>query len=88
MAQRDNKPIDMLIDSIDIDTYADHLDWYSPVGSIVFVKYNQWVKDPKYRQDLAERLGLHFTDAALDQLSIFGNGSSFDGMKYLKTLLP
>ena len=84
MAQRDNKPIDMLIDSIDIDTYADHLDWYSPVGSIVFVKYNQWVKDPKYRQDLAERLGLHFTDAALDQLSIFGDGSSFDGMKYLK----
>ena len=35
--------------------------------------------------DLAKMLGLKFTDAAINQLSIFGGGSSFDGMKYIKT---
>jgi hypothetical protein len=29
-------------------------------------------------------LGLHFTDAALDQLSPFGGGSSFTKMEFLK----
>ena len=85
MAERDNKPTDMIIDSIDIDTYADHLDWYSPIGSTTFIKYNNWVVDPEYRRKVAEKLNLKFTDASLDQLSIFGGGSSFDGMDYIKT---
>ena len=84
MAERDKRPIDEIIDSVDIETYADHLNWYSPVGSIVFIKYNEWVKDPEYRKSIVKKLDLHFTDAALDQLSIFGDGSSFDGMNYLK----
>ena len=85
MAKRDNKPVEEVISHDDIRTYADHLNWYSPVGSMVFVKYNQWFQDTGYREEIATKLDLHFTDAALNQLSIFGEGSSFDGMSYLKT---
>ena len=34
---------------------------------------------------MAEGLGLYFTDAAINQGSPFGGGSSFDKMEYLKT---
>ena len=36
------------------------------------------------RKEIAEGLGLEFTDAALNQLSPFGGGSSFSNMMYLK----
>ena len=84
MAKRDNKPVEEIISDDDIQTYSDHLYWYSPVGSMVFIKYNQWFTDLDYRKEITTKLGLNFTDACRDQLSIFGDGSSFDGMSYLK----
>ena len=46
--------------------------------------FNSWADDYNYRRQVAERLGLQFTDVAREQTSIFGGGSSFDGLDYLK----
>ncbi|EDX84264.1 hypothetical protein S7335_1961 [Synechococcus sp. PCC 7335] len=43
------------------------------------VNYNQWVNDSAYRRQLAETLGLEFTDSGVDDVMTNGGGSSFDG---------
>ena len=48
----------------------------------VFVLYNRWVRDAAYRRRVAERLGLAFTDAGVDEVPAVGRGSSFDGRRY------
>ena len=86
MAERDDKPVKDLIDESKIETYKDHFRYINQdMPGIHHILYNQWVEDSNYRQEICEKLGLRFTDAAIDQLSIFGGGSSFDGMKYIKT---
>jgi len=42
------------------------------------VRYNDWFQSEAYRKDLAERLGLEFSDAGLEDVTKFGFGSSFD----------
>ena len=77
MAHRDNKPVKELINDEDIQAYSEHLDWYSPSTRRlanwggVFVKYNKWFTNTEYRQDIADKLNLHFTDATLNQLESF-----------------
>ncbi len=46
------------------------------------ISYNRWREDPQYRQQLAERLDLRFTDADLDAVPACGGGSSFDGHRF------
>jgi hypothetical protein len=48
----------------------------------VFVNYNQWATDYAYRQNIADRLKLNFTDAGIDDVHTQAGGSSFDGTKY------
>lgn len=43
------------------------------------VNYNQWVSSTDYRRQLAETLGLEFTDSGVDDVMTNGGGSSFDG---------
>lgn len=43
------------------------------------VNYNQWVNNPDYRRQLAESLGLEFTDSGVDDVMTNGGGSSFEG---------
>jgi len=50
-----------------------------------FVSFNRWVADRGYREALAARLGLAFTDAGLGAVARWGPtawGDSFDGLAY------
>lgn len=46
------------------------------------VSYNRWIGDRSYRRDLAEALGLTFSDAGRQDVPPVGAGSSFDGRLY------
>lgn len=51
---------------------------YLPYEKLV-INYNQWASNKTYRKQLAEKLGIPFTDAGFDQVTNYGGGSSFDG---------
>ncbi|NJN61867.1 MAG: hypothetical protein HC795_10335 [Coleofasciculaceae cyanobacterium RL_1_1] len=46
------------------------------------VSYNEWVTSRDYRQTIAEKLGLTFTDQGFDTVNTQAGGSSFDGLEY------
>lgn len=46
------------------------------------VSFNAWTSDRAYREQLAARLGLPFTDAGFEDVHGFGGGSSFDGTAF------
>lgn len=46
------------------------------------VSYNQWCMDRAYRREIAEALGLRFTDAGRQAVWACNGGSSFDGDAY------
>jgi hypothetical protein len=48
----------------------------------VLVNFNKWFAERDYRKSLAEKLGLDFSDQAVNQVTSFGRGSSFDGTKF------
>jgi hypothetical protein len=83
MALRDNKIIEEVINNDKVALYKDHLLNYDK-PDCYFIKFNDWAINKDYRETICKDLGYTFTDAAKDQLSIFGGGSSFDDMKYLK----
>jgi hypothetical protein len=50
-----------------------------------FVLFNRWIAEPEYREALAVRLGLPFTDAGIDEVARWGPtawGDSFDGLAF------
>lgn len=51
-------------------------------SSRMFISYNDWVASQSYRQQLAEELGLDFTDSGVDEVPDTAGGSSFDGLRY------
>ena len=86
MAQRDNKEIKDIINEDKVEVYKDHFRYINDANAgIQYILYNEWVESPKYRKEICSNLGLYYTDSAINQLSPFGGGSSFDGMKYIKT---
>ncbi len=46
------------------------------------VLFNRWHVDRSYREQLAEALGLTFTDRTKEVMAAYGGGSSFDGLRY------
>ncbi len=86
MTLRDEeKPLEQMFNETHIETYIDHCERYLDKDpDFDFVLFNEWAQNKSYRQEVAESLGLDFTDAAREQASIFGGGSSFDGLDYLK----
>lgn len=48
----------------------------------IAVNYNQWVQDRDYRQQIANKLQLNFSDRGIHNVKTFGGGSSFDGTKF------
>jgi hypothetical protein len=87
MVLRDgDKPLEQLFNETHIQTYIDHCERYlDDDPDFEFVLFNEWVESKDYRKQIAETIGLEFTDAAREQTSIFGGGSSFDGLAHLKT---
>ena len=67
----------------DFKKYIDHCK-HALDGTVPHILYDRWFVSKAYRKEIADSLGLHFTDAALNQASPFGGGSSFDGLSYLK----
>jgi hypothetical protein len=51
-------------------------------GNVVDINYNRWFLDKNYRESIGRKLGLKFTDAGINDVSIKGDGSSFDFIKY------
>ncbi|MGB3295064.1 MAG: hypothetical protein WBB01_18945 [Phormidesmis sp.] len=45
----------------------------------VCISYNHWFSDPAYRQVIAQKLKLNFSDAGMNEVATQGGGSSFDG---------
>ncbi len=45
------------------------------------INYNRWFIDYKYRQQLATKLKLEFTDTGINEVKPQGGGSSFEGLK-------
>ena len=87
MTERDNKPVESEINEKTISLYENHITSFLENGdseSVTFILYDKWATDPEYRKQTCDKLGLTFTDAAKEQLSIFGGGSSFDNMNFLK----
>ena len=87
MTERDNKPVESEINEKIISLYENHITSFLENGdsdSVTFILFDKWATDPEYRKETCEKLGLTFTDAAKEQLSIFGGGSSFDNMNFLK----
>jgi len=83
MIFRDNKNLDEVIKEDYITMYKDHLENYNS-DRYYHINYNKWNRDKEYRSQICSDLGLTFTDAAKNQLSIFGGGSSFDSMQYIR----
>lgn len=46
------------------------------------ISYNKWFIDKEYRKNIADQLGLKFTDKGINRVSNFAGGSSFDQMRY------
>lgn len=47
--------------------------------NVICINYNRWFADKNYRHQLANRLGLPFSDAGLTVVPNLGGGSSFEG---------
>lgn len=47
----------------------------------VTIQFNSWVTNKEYRREITDRLGLHFTDEGLRDVSAVAGGSSFDGIR-------
>ncbi|MEC4893037.1 MAG: hypothetical protein SAL07_12640 [Oscillatoria sp. PMC 1051.18] len=48
----------------------------------ICLNYNRWTIDVDYRQQIAEKLGLKFSDAGIDRVGSWGGGSSFEGQEF------
>lgn len=48
----------------------------------VVISFTRWFVSREYRRQIAEALGLKFSDAALNRVSLNGCGSSFDSQRY------
>jgi len=47
-----------------------------------YIGYNKWTQDKSYRMQLAQALGMNFTDEGFKEVTTFGDASSFDGANY------
>jgi hypothetical protein len=65
-----------------IDIYISNaMKWYDSSYPYHMVSYNEWFTSKEYRMQLAEALDIQFSDAGLNYLAWYNNGSSFDGGK-------
>lgn len=58
---------------------------FSPYHKVA-INYNKWAQEKAYRQQLADKLIIPFSDAGFHEITNFGGGSSFDGSGKKKDL--
>ncbi|MHA1469269.1 MAG: hypothetical protein ACTSSP_01765 [Candidatus Asgardarchaeia archaeon] len=49
--------------------------------NVVIIDYNKWARNKPYREELANRLGIEFTDDGFEEITKAGGGSAFTGRK-------
>ena len=54
---------------------------YLPNPTVV-ISYNRWFSRKSYRRQIAEQLGLRFSDRGFHKVSDTAGGSSFDGLRF------
>lgn len=67
-----------------INLYNNYLEYIIKVNmfNIEPIIFDEWFSNKIYRENISFRLGLPFSDDGLNIVSKFGNGSSFDILKY------
>ncbi len=64
-----------------IDVWKSHVHLCMENKDIIGINFNKWFSEKNYRIELAEKLGLKFTDKGINDVFWFG-ASSFDGNKF------
>jgi hypothetical protein len=66
-----------------INLWTDYYSEYIKKESdVIFIIYDKWFVDKKYRKEISNKLGLKFSDEKFESVPNAGRGSSFDGIKY------
>jgi hypothetical protein len=50
----------------------------NPIG----INYNEWFSNFEYRKELCKKIDIDFNDNGINDVTLFGGGSSFDRVKY------
>lgn len=53
-----------------------------PLPGLLIIRYDDWFSNRAYRQAIAAKLNIPFTDAGLNTVLRYGGGSTFDGKSY------
>lgn len=64
------------------ETAKEFLSITNKLKNKIGISYNSFVSDKNYRKDIANKLGLVFTDEGINEVTKFGGGSSFDSINY------
>ena len=65
-----------------IETWKSHAQVYLGDNEFTKINYNEWVQSADYRKGLCETNRWMFTDDGFEEVSSYGNGSSFDKMSH------
>ena len=68
-----------------IRIYHHHLEWAKDASMLpgkTVIQFDRWFAEKPYRELIAKKLGLDFTDAGLLTVPRFASGSTFDKRKY------
>jgi hypothetical protein len=82
-SNRNNSEKNYYIDNLEkrLDIWLNNAREFIRVESeFICVNYNTWVFNKSYRVKVAKSLGFINTDKGIDEVTDFGNGSSFDGL--------
>jgi hypothetical protein len=65
-----------------IETAKEFLGETKKLKNKIGINFNSFFLNKAYRKNIADKLGLDFTDEGLNEVTKFGGGSSFDSTKY------
>lgn len=65
-----------------LSRYKEALNETNYLENRVVVLFDLWFLSKDYRKDMCKKLGLDFYDYGLNEVTSFGNGSSFDSQNY------
>lgn len=80
MRTKEDSPIEMICNDA-IKTWKEHADAFAGYDPYLIVSFNRWYEDQEYREHIAKRLGMEFSDEGFGSKAgwLFSGGSSFEG---------